>query len=229
MSVQIKFHIIKNFSELYFTWCKKNLRLQNSKGLVELQMFNGLKFGSVDKLNDKVCSEIVNVIAAVIVGCLTDYFKEYNFITASVGASEPRKTSEEKELVFGKVIIKGYNGAVPCCFLLKCQSLKEFREESRKATFEAMKNAITTYMSEEAMKKMLICIAADGAAVNFGKHHDTLNIMKHLVGWDLYCIYCTNHQLKVSIKGSFKNKSTFNDLKEMLDTLYRLFKNGSKS
>ena len=69
------------------------------------------------------------------------------------------------------------------------------------------------------MKKMLICIAADGAAVNFGKHHDTVNIMKELVGLDVYCIHCTNHQLELSIKESFKKKSAFNDLKEVLDSL----------
>ena len=76
------------------------------------------------------------------------------------------------------------------------------------------------YMSEEAMKKMLLCTAADGAAVNFGKHHGAANIMKELVGWDLYHIPCTNHQLELSIKESFKKKSGFNDLKEKLDMLY---------
>ena len=111
--MQIKFQIIKNFSELYFTWCKKNLRLQNSKGLIELQMPNCLKFGSVDKLNDKACSEIVNVIAAVIVGCLTDYFKECNFITASAGASEARKTSK------GIGVWEGDNQGIQwCCSML---------------------------------------------------------------------------------------------------------------
>ena len=207
----------------------EELTFTKLQGLVEFQMRNGLKFGSADKLNDKACSEIVNVIATVIVDCLTDYFKECNFITASADASEARKTSEEKELVFGKVIIKGYNGVVPCCFLLKCQSLKEFGGVTGKATFEAVKNALTTCMSEEAMKKMLICIAIDGAAVNFGKHHGAVNIMKELVGWYLYRIHCTNHQLELSIKESFKKESAFNDLKEMLDTLYHLFRNNSKS
>ena len=76
---------------------------------------------------------------------------------------------------------------------------------------------------------MLICIAADGARVNFGKHHGAVNIMKELVGWDLYHIHCTNHQLKLSIKESFKKENAFNDLKEMLDTLYQLFRNSGKS
>ena len=170
----------------------------------------------------------VGVIAALIVGCLTHYFKECNFIIASADSSEAYKTSEERELVFGKVIIKGYNGVIPWCFL-KCQSLKEFGEGTGKATLEAMKNAITMNMSEEAMKKMFICVASHGAAVNFGKHHGAVNIMRELVGWDLYCIHCTNHQLELSTKESFKKKSTFSDFKEMLDTLYQLFRNSSKN
>ena len=135
---------------------EKKLAFAKLQGLFELQMHHDLKFGSVDKLNNKACSEIVNVIAAVIMDCLTDYFKECSFntasanfkecsfITASANARETCKMSKKKELVFGEVIIKGYNGVVPCCFLLKkCQSLKEIGGRTGKATFEAMKNATT--------------------------------------------------------------------------------------
>ena len=80
------------------------------------------------------------------------------------------------------------------------------------------------YMSKEAMKKMLICIAAEVAVVNFGKHDGVVNIMKEFVDWDLYHIHCTNHQLELSSKESFKKDSIFNDLKEM-----KLFRDGSKS
>ena len=85
---------------------EEELAFTKLQGLVELQMHNGSKFGSADKLNDKACSEIVNVIATVIVDCLTDYFKECNFITASTDTCEAHKTSEEKELVFQKVMIQ---------------------------------------------------------------------------------------------------------------------------
>ena len=64
------------------------------------------------------------------------------------------------ELVFGKV-----------CFLVNCQSLNEFGGTGI-VIFEAMKNTIATDMSEEALKKMLICIAADWATVNFGKYQN---------------------------------------------------------
>ena len=98
---------------------EEELPFTKFQGLVELQTRNGLKFGSAEKLNDKTCSEMTNVTAAVIVDCLTDYFKECNFITASADTSEACKTSDE-ELVFRKVIIKRYGGVVPCCFLLMC-------------------------------------------------------------------------------------------------------------
>ena len=67
-------------------------------------MHNGLKFGKVVINSTKMLAVIV---------------KECNFITASVDEIEAHKTSEGKELVFGKVIIKGCNGVAPCCFLLK--------------------------------------------------------------------------------------------------------------
>ena len=118
--------------------------------------------------------------------------------------------------MFRKVIIK-YNGAIPCYFLLKCQSMKEFKGGTGQATFKTMKKSITLYMSEKAMKKMLICIVAGGEAVNSGKHHGVVNIMKELVGWDIYYIHYTNHQLELSIKKSFKKESVFNILKRFFN------------
>ena len=118
--------------------------------------------------------------------------------------------------MFRKVIIEEYNGAVPCYFLLKCQSMKEFRAETGQATFKTMKKSITFYMSEQAMKKMLICIVVGGEAVNSGKDHGVVNIIKELVGWDIYYIHYTIHQLQLSIKKSLKKESVFNILKEML-------------
>lgn len=71
-------------------------------------------------------------------------------------------------------------------------------------------------MSEQAMKKMLICIVAGGDAVNSGKDHGVVNIIKELVGWDIYYIHYTIHQLELRIKKSLKKESVFNILKEML-------------
>ena len=54
------------------------------------------------------------------------YFADRNFLALSGDASEARKTFEEKELVFGEILVNDKNGFVSCMFLLKCESLKEF-------------------------------------------------------------------------------------------------------
>ena len=65
------------------------------------------------------------------------------FISLSGDASEARKISSEKEVVFCKVLVKGFKGYIPCTFLLKCQSLKDFGSADAKGTFKAMLDAIT--------------------------------------------------------------------------------------
>ena len=52
--------------------------------------------------------------------------------------SEARKTSSEKELVYAKVLVNGFKGYIPCTFLLKCQTLKNFGGANAEGTFKAM-------------------------------------------------------------------------------------------
>ena len=199
------------------------------KSLMTLQMNNGLKFGSTDKWNNQACREIVDILAEVIRDIMKGYFREGNFLALSGDASEARKTSEEKELVFGKILVKGKNGYVPCMFLLKCQSLKEFGGGTAKGTYEAMINACCEYIDEADLKQMLVCMAADGASVNFGKYNGALNKMAEFVGWDVFRIHCANHRLELSMKDSFKENNAFANIQEMLDVLFRLFRNSGKS
>ena len=91
-----------------------------------LQLNNGLKFGLSDKQNNEACRQIVDILAKVIRDAMKGYLVDGNFLALSEDASEAKKTSEEKELVFGKILVNGKNGFVLCIFLLKCQSLKEF-------------------------------------------------------------------------------------------------------
>ena len=59
------------------------------------------------------------------------------------------KTFEEKELVSGKILVNGENGFVPCMFLLKCQSFKEFGggRGAENGTYQAMCDGICQYIS----------------------------------------------------------------------------------
>ena len=82
-----------------------------------LQMNNGLKCGSTSKWNNETCREIVDILAKVIRDVMKGYFAGGNFLALSGEASEARKTSEEKELVFIKILVNDKNRFVPRMFL----------------------------------------------------------------------------------------------------------------
>ena len=135
---------------------EEELAFTKLKGLMELQMRNGIPFGTVDKVNNKSCREMVDIISEVIMDIMKGYFEKGNFLSMSGDASEARKTAEEKELVFGKLLVNGHNGFVPCTFLLKCQSLKEFGGGTAEGTFQAMHNAVTHYVEENRLKEFVL-------------------------------------------------------------------------
>ena len=208
---------------------EEELAFTKLKGLMNLQMRNGLRFGTTDKTNNESCREMVDILADVIRDVIKGFFADGHFLSLSGDASEARKTSEEKELVFGKIMVKGHTGFVPCTFLLKCQSLKEFGGGTANGTYQAMHNAVCQYIEGEKLKQMLICMAADGAAVNFGRYNGALKLMADFVDWEVFRVHCVNHRLELSMKDAFNENKAFSDIKEMLDVLYRLFRNSGKS
>ena len=140
-----------------------------------------------------------------------------------------KKTSEEKELVYGKVVAWGYRGFVPLTLLLKCQSLKDFGAADGEGTYKAMLNAIELYIDQELLKKMLVCLTTDGAAVNFCRLRGGLARMCDHVNWDVLRFHCFNHNLELGIKDAYKDHSTFENTENTLTTLFYLFKNSGKS
>ena len=72
--------------------------------------------------------------------------------------------SNEKELVFLKILADGLKGVLPITFLLKCQRLKDFGGGTSKGTLNAMIDAYHTYSSNDSLTKQLIC------ALNFRYH-----------------------------------------------------------
>ena len=192
-------------------------------------MNNGLKFGSTDKWKNEACREIGDILAKVIRDVMKGYFTDRNFLALSGDASEARKASEEKELNFGNIFVNGKNGFIPSMFLLKCQPLKEFGGGTANGTYQAMYDGICQYISEAKLKEILVCMAADGARVNFGKYNGALNMTAEFVGWEVFQIHCANQRLELSMKDSFKENDAFANIQEMLDVLFHLFRNSGKS
>ena len=65
------------------------------ESLMSLQMKNGLRFGTADKINVKACAEMVDFISEVVREIIKEYLGKSKFMSVSCDASEARKTSEE--------------------------------------------------------------------------------------------------------------------------------------
>ena len=84
-------------------------------------MKNCVKFGSTDKCDAKACAEFIDVFLEVVQIIMKKFISNSKFISLSGDASDARKMSSEKELVFCNVLVKGFKCYIPCTFLLKCQ------------------------------------------------------------------------------------------------------------
>ena len=103
-------------------------------------------------------------------------------------------------------------------FLLKCQKLKDFGVSTSKGT-----------LNNDSLTKQLTCAVAGGVSVNFGCHTGAFTKLSRLVGWELPTSYCMNHNLELAMKDCYIGDHTFVEIKEMLDVLFRSFKNSRKS
>ena len=191
--------------------------------LMKLQKNNDLGLMSLDKINHVVCAEFAEIIVEVIQDKIVEFINQSRFHTTSGDASEPRKTTEDKELVFLKFLADGFKGIAPVTVLLKCQRLKNFG--NAEGTLSAMIDMLSVYSPKETFLKKLICAVADGASVNFGCHQGALAKLSEMVGWDLPTLYCFNQKLELTMKDSYTSDKTLTEIKEMLDVWHRLFKN----
>ena len=105
---------------------EEEVAFRKFRKLVDLQRRNGVKAGSTDKLNKTVCSEMIDNLAEVISGMM-DYFEKATFASVSGDGSQAWRTGEEKELIYGKFLVRGDVGLSACTFYLACQVLKDFR------------------------------------------------------------------------------------------------------
>ena len=140
--------------------------------------------------------------------------------------SEAWKTGEEKELVYGKILVKNDVGVLPCTFLLACQSLKEFGGAGAGAVRDGMLDACSRFLEFEELKKKVVCLCADGASVNMGRHKGALNQLSEMMDTSPYILYCFTHNLELAIKDSYKREKAFEEVK---DVLFKMMKDSGKT
>ena len=91
---------------------RRKLHSQNLK--VQLICKDGIvKAGSTDKLNKTVCIEVIDVLVEVISEMMKDYLEKARFVSVSGDGSQAWKTDKEKELIYGKFLVRGDVGLSP--------------------------------------------------------------------------------------------------------------------
>ena len=220
-------HYTKSFCSILFL-LEEELAFIKLKPMVELQIANGLSIMSTNKINDKACAKLAEIISEIVRDKGSNFINQSRFSKISGDASEARKTSKEKELVFLKILADGFKGVLPVTFQLNCQRLKDFGGGTSKRTLNAIIDAYHTYSPNDSLTKPLTCAAADGASVDSGCHTGVFTKLSELVGWELPTLHCMNHKLELAMRDSYTGDHTFVEIKEMLDALFRLFKNSGR-
>ena len=160
---------------------EEEVTFQKFKNLVNLQRRNGVKAGSTDKFNKTVCIEMIDVLAEVISEMMKDYLELARLVSVSGDGNKAWKTGEEKELIYGKCLVRGDVGLFPCTFLLACQAMKNFGGVNDDATKGIFIAACTKFGDMEVLSKKITCLCADGTAVNMGRKLDCLIIVMLVV------------------------------------------------
>lgn len=193
--------------------------------LINMQRKNGVKFisGKDDKYS---CAIFVDCIADTIRNDMKQMLSNVNFMSGEMDGSEARKTKEEKELVYCKVVIRGQ----PIELLLKCQRMTDFGNVDANGTKNAFDDAfLNVYeVPAERFENLLVGVCADGASVNMGRISGACTQMKLQRPW-LLVVHCVNHRLELAVGDSFKSNGAFKILDEMMVNVFYLFRNSGKN
>ena len=144
---------------------EEELAFRKLPGFIHHVEKQGVKFGSDDKITRKTCTEMIDIIAEVLLQTHRDSFVKAKCVSLTSDGSDAWKTGEGKQLVYGKVLLKRYQGFVLGNFFLACRSLKASGGPTADHTKEAMLQA--SYNVCEDMLETIMCLCAEGASVNF--------------------------------------------------------------
>jgi len=191
---------------------------------IKLRKRNGLHF-LPGKDDENLCSTFLHFLAKALRSDIKAILSLTNFFAGEMDGSEARKTKDEKELIYCKVVIRGQ----PVELFLRCQKMIDFGCVDADCTKKAFDSAfLQDYgVSEERYNNLLIAACADGAGVNMGRISGACTLMKSSRPW-LLLIHRVNHRLKLAIADAFSSDASFKLLDEIMTSIYYLFHNRAK-
>ena len=94
--VSTSFEYSKKLFLSVLTIAEEELPFLKLKPLMLMQLRNGLKLGSVDKIKEMVCAEMIDILVEVVMECMKEVIQISNYLVLSADASEAKKNIRGK-------------------------------------------------------------------------------------------------------------------------------------
>ena len=204
---------------------KENQSFHNFESEIALQELNGIEMGRILH-STNACINVVNHISCEMRKKLAkEIVRSDNKISLII--DESTTLSQKSTLiVYIRVCLADSGMNSPVNVFL---DLVELESVTAKGVFDCLLNCLNSYgITEEFLKKNLVCLACDGAAVMLGCKSGVKKLLKEkfpsVLVW-----HCTNHRLELSVGDTVKQVSGINRFKAFIDKLYVLYHDSPKN
>jgi hypothetical protein len=211
--------ITANIFRTAYKVAKENQSFNMFESEINLQELNGIEMGHILH-STNACINIVNHICDEM---RKNVFKEIvqskNIISLII--DESTTISQKTTLiVYVRCCVESVGMNSPINLFL---DLIELKDVTAKGIFESLLQSLDLYgMTEEYLKKYLVSVACDGAAVMLGSKNGVKKLLTEkfpsIIVW-----HCTNHRLELSVSDVVKKISGINRFKSFIDKLYVLY------
>ncbi|KAJ8038164.1 hypothetical protein HOLleu_19166 [Holothuria leucospilota] len=201
------------------------LPLSSFKTFVVVQKKNGVQLLNKTDSNDRA-AEFVHELADAIRRKIAILLQSAVAFSVLSDGSQARKTGKEKELVMVRVIKAGQ----PVYFVAALEDIDEYGDANAENLHRSINNAFQNKLKIGMAQytNALVSATADGASVNTGIYNGLLVRMRKAERPWLVMIHCVSHRLELAVKDTLMKEKTFEQVKDLMITIYYVMKNSGK-
>ncbi|KAJ8018578.1 hypothetical protein HOLleu_43348 [Holothuria leucospilota] len=201
------------------------LPLSPFKTFVVVQKKNGVQLLNKTDSNDRA-AEFVHELADAIRRKIAILLQSAVAFSVLSDGSQARKTGKEKELVMVRVIKAGQ----PVYFVAALEDIDEYGDANAENLHRSINNAFQNKLKIGMAQytNALVSATADGASVNTGIYNGLLVRMRKAERPWLVMIHCVSHRLELAVKDTLMKEKTFEQVKDLMITIYYVMKNSGK-
>ncbi|XP_014669333.1 PREDICTED: zinc finger protein 862-like [Priapulus caudatus] len=209
---------VSKLFDIAYTIAKEELPFTKYPVVIGLEKKHGVPLGNT-YTHEAKCSEFIGVIGDTMKSEMLTALKEAKFYSIMCDGSTDASVTE-KELVYVH-FVNDKTGEVQSNFF--CLS------DVKHATAQGLKDGLDEVFTDVDMsvKGKLVCVCADGAAVNMGVKKGLIALLRNdEMPW-LIGMHCLNHRLELASKNAFEN-TYMDEINSMLLSLYYVYEKSPK-